>query len=515
MDKRNRVEPDFSSDVKWVLILAAAAIALWLVGLGNMPLRDWDEGYYSVVAREITQTHHWLYPTRFGEPYFPKPPFGYWLGSGGYWLFGEVTEFTTRFPMAIATALGVPLLYGVVRELVPRRQEAILTAAVYMTMLPVVRLGRLHMFDGYINTLLILWIFCLLKAKTSRPWAFGLGLCFAGIALSKGILAIALGGILLAFVVVDKRLALFKNPYTWIGLILGIGLTVGWNVAQIQRYGDLFVQEHLGFHNLARISSTLEGHDGPPWYYLMVIVKGTIPWVLFWPGGLWLAWRHRSTSQGRLVLAGNLLFLGLASAMGTKLPWYIMPIYPFMALAVGWQLSRPLKEYAYALRWVFAVLSLGGIGGVVYFAIANPQAPLILLGICLFATLITTAWLLIKRSASYAGVLVTGFYSCLMLLMLSHSWLWEVNESFPVKAVGQIISEHVPVGEAFYSSYDYARPSLEFYAERPMGVGADETLKKRRQEGHYLLLEPDALKALEIPPEAIVESAEGFSLVAP
>ncbi|MEN8447617.1 MAG: glycosyltransferase family 39 protein, partial [Cyanobacteria bacterium J06555_13] len=208
----------FSPDAKWILLLTVAAIALWLIGLGNMPLRDWDEGYYSVVARELTQTHHWLYPTRFGAPYFPKPPFGYWLGSMGYWLFGEVNEFTTRFPMAIATALGVPLLYSVVRELSPRRREAILTAGVYMTMLSVVRLGRLHMFDGYINTLLILWMLCLLKAKTSRPWAVGMGFCLAGIALSKGILAIALGGVLLAFVIADRRWSLLQNPYTWLGL---------------------------------------------------------------------------------------------------------------------------------------------------------------------------------------------------------------------------------------------------------------------------------------------------------
>ncbi|MEO0888533.1 MAG: glycosyltransferase family 39 protein, partial [Cyanobacteria bacterium J06648_10] len=177
-------------------------------------------------------------------------------------------------PMAIATALGVPLLYSVVRELSPRRREAILTAGVYMTMLSVVRLGRLHMFDGYINTLLILWMLCLLKAKTSRPWAVGMGFCLAGIALSKGILAIALGGVLLAFVIADRRWSLLQNPYTWLGLAIGIGLTVGWNVLQILQYGNLFIQEHLGLNNLDRISKTLEGHDGPPWYYLLVMIKG-------------------------------------------------------------------------------------------------------------------------------------------------------------------------------------------------------------------------------------------------
>ncbi|MEL7359378.1 MAG: glycosyltransferase family 39 protein [Cyanobacteria bacterium J06634_6] len=505
----------FSPDAKWILLLTVAAIALWLIGLGNMPLRDWDEGYYSVVARELTQTHHWLYPTRFGAPYFPKPPFGYWLGSMGYWLFGEVNEFTTRFPMAIATALGVPLLYSVVRELSPRRREAILTAGVYMTMLSVVRLGRLHMFDGYINTLLILWMLCLLKAKTSRPWAVGMGFCLAGIALSKGILAIALGGVLLIFVIADRRWSLLQNPYTWLGLAIGIGLTVGWNVLQILQYGNLFIQEHLGLNNLDRISKTLEGHDGPPWYYLLVMIKGTVPWVLFWPGGLWLAWRSPGSSLGRLILSGNILFLVMASAMGTKLPWYIMPIYPFMAMAIGWQVSRPVKEYAYSLRWILGVLSVGGLGGAVYFAIADPKILLISLCLCFAITLFWVTRRLVQSRSDYASILVIGLYSCLMLLMGSRAWVWEVNESFPVKDVGRMVLIHVPAGERFYSSYDYGRPSLEFYAERKMAVGPDQELRERREEGRYLLLEADALKALEIPPEAIIESTEGFSLVAP
>ncbi len=504
-----------SSDFKWILLLTVAAIALWTVKLGNVPLRDWDEGYYAVVARDLVINHHWIYPTRFGAPYFPKPPFGYWLGSLGYFLFRQVNEFTTRLPMAFATALGVPLLYALVRTLSPRRREAISTAGVYMTLLPVVRQGRLHMFDGFINTLLILLLLCLLKSASSRPWAFGMGLCLAAIALTKGILAIALGSIVTVFALLDRRWAVFENPYTWLGLAVGLSLTVGWNVAQYQRYGDIFVQEHLGFHNLARISSTLENNAGPPWYYLLEIVKYCFPWVLFWPGGLCLAWRSRQSTRGRLVLTGTVLFLGMASAMGTKLPWYIMPIYPFMALAVGWQLSRPVEEYAYSLRWVFRASAAVGIGGIVYFAIADPQVPLLLLGACLTITLGWVSRQLTQKSPNFINTLLIGFYSCLMLLMVSHSWIWELNEAFPVVNVGRMVAINVPPGETVYSSFEYGRPSLEFYAEHPIGVGENDTLKQLRQNGHYLLLEQDALDALQISPAEVIESVDGFSLVRP
>ena len=510
-----RFTPDFQQDLKWVLLLTLAAIALWTICLGNVPLKDWDEGYRSVVVREMIETRDWFYPMRFGSPYLTKPPFGYWVGAVGPMLFGKVNEFTLRFPMALFTAMGVPLLYGVVRSLSSRRTEAIMATGVYMTLLPVVRHGRLHMFDGFINTLLILSLFCLLRAQKSRGWALGVGLALTGVALSKGILAIALGGIVFAFMLLDRRWADLRNPYLWIGLGIGISLTVGWNIAQWQRYGEVFVRTHLGLQNVARITTTVGGHNGPPWAYLKYIAQYTFPWVLFWPGGLFLAWKARRTSMGCLILTGTLLFLGMISVMQTKISWYVMPAFPFMAMAVGWQIAQPVKSYAYRLRWLLAMGVLAGIGGIVYFAISDPQIPLILLGVCLTITMGLATWQLSRRREKYRYTLLIGLYSCLFLLMLSRSWVWELNESFPVVSVGAMVQAHVPEGEPFYSSYRYNRPSLEFYAEHPMGTANNDELKQRRQEGFYLLLEPDALEALEVPPEAIVDTAEGFSLVKP
>ena len=507
------------SDGTWVLALTIAALVLWTVGLGNVPLRDWDEGYYAVVAREMVQQHTWLYPTRFGEPYFPKPPFGYWLGALGYFFSGQANELTLRLPMAVSTALGVPLLYGVTRQLSARfssrRRDALLTAGVYMTLLPVVRLGRLHMFDGFINTLLIGMLWCMLRSRKSPAWAAGIGLCLAGIALSKGILAVALGAIALAFVLLDRRTDIFKNFYLWVGLAMGLALTLGWNGLQWHRYGDLFLREHLGFHNIARVSSVLEDHAGPPWYYLLEMAKYTFPWLLFWPGGLWLALRSRQTSRGSLILAGNLLFLGMASAMGTKLPWYIMPIYPFFALAVGWQLSQPVKGYIYWLRWLFRGLIVVGIGGIVYFALSDPQLPLILLAVCLAVTVGVVAWQLSRRQARYATTLMAGIYGCFLLLMLSHSWLWEINEAFPVVDVGRLIADNAPPAKIVYTSFAYGRPSLEFYANRQISAVGLAELQQHYQDGHYLLLQQDAVEQLGVPSSAIVGTAEGFHLVRP
>ncbi|MEM8602370.1 MAG: glycosyltransferase family 39 protein [Cyanobacteria bacterium P01_H01_bin.121] len=510
-----RLTPDQS----WLLLFTLAAIALWTISLGNVPLRDWDEGTYALVARELTRAQHWVYPTQFGSPFLLKPPLGLWLVAGSYQLFGTASEFAARLPMALISALGVPLLYALTRELTPHRRDAILTAGVYLTLLPVVRHGRLLMLDGIINTFLILLLFCLLKSKRSAPWASGIGLCIAAIALTKGVLVLALGGIILVFVCLDRRWSIFKNAYTWFGLALGLSLVLGWYAAQFQRYGTVFLDVHLGAQNFARVATAVEGNDGPPWYYLWELVKYTGPWLLFWPGGLWLAWRERHTTRGCLILTGTILFLGTISVMGTKLPWYVMPLYPFLALAVGWQLATcshgKLSLYAYRLRWAFVGLAIAGVGGTLYLTLTDPQLPLLLMAVSLAVTMAWTAQQLLTRNPDFIARLIPGLYICLMLLMLSQSWVWELNEAFPVVALGRLLNAQTPPDTIVYSSLNYNRPSLDFYSDRQVLAASLDTLPQLRQTGHYLLLNQAALEALKIPTQAIVGQTDDLILIGP
>ena len=104
------------TEAQWLLVFFLAALVLWGICLGNLPLRDWDEGTRALVAREIYRTGNWLHPTLQGESYLLKPPLMDWLIALSYKLFG-VQEFSTRLPGAFFTACGVPLLYLVGREL--------------------------------------------------------------------------------------------------------------------------------------------------------------------------------------------------------------------------------------------------------------------------------------------------------------------------------------------------------------------------------------------------------------
>ncbi|MEB3229473.1 MAG: glycosyltransferase family 39 protein, partial [Leptolyngbyaceae bacterium] len=148
--------------------LAIAALILFTVDLGGVALRDWDESLVAQVAKEIHQAPFaakvWLHPTLHGQPYFNKPPLVHWLVAIAY-VMGGVNEWTARLPGALATAWSVPLLYGLCRELFPQRAIAIFTACTYLTLLPVVRHGRLAMLDGMV---LLCFLGLLLSVVRSR-----------------------------------------------------------------------------------------------------------------------------------------------------------------------------------------------------------------------------------------------------------------------------------------------------------------------------------------------------------
>lgn len=507
-----------SSDRTWLILLMMAAIAIFGVNLGNMPLRDWDEGYRAIIAREIAETNHWLYRTYFGEPYLSKPPLVDWLIALSYRFFGEISEFTSRAPVALISALAVPSLYAVVRELTPHQRTAIYSSAVYLTLLAVVRHGRLLMLDGTINTLYIVAILCLLKAKKTLPWGIGLGLALGAIALIKGILVLALGGIIFSFIIWDRRWSIFKNFYAWGGVLIGFGVAIAWHLLEWQHYGDLFIQQYFGTQNFARITSSVDSHDGAPWYYLLEVAKYSFPWLFFLPGGLWLAWQERTRTQGKLILSGAILFLIIVSVMGTKLPWYIMPFYPFFCLAVGLQLAdlhRQFQRVIAALWGLFAVISVLCLGGIIYFVLTDPQWQLILMAIALSGTTGYAAWYLKQRNLRFIPVLFVGTYGSLFLLMMSQAWVWEINEAFPVVRVGAMVAEAVPADQQVYTSFGYNRPSLDFYSRHLIQPAPHDQLAALHDAGHYLLLEEPLVNQWDFAKPNIINTVDGFSLIQP
>jgi 4-amino-4-deoxy-L-arabinose transferase-like glycosyltransferase len=507
-----------------------AAGLLFTVNLGKVPLRDWDEGIVAQVARDIwrspLQNLTWLYPTIAGSPYFNKPPLVHWLMALTYQV-GGVNEWTARLPGALLTTTSVLLLYWIGLELFPKRVPAVLAALVYLTLLPVVRHGRLAMLDGAILCFWLLLVLCLLRSRRDLRWSLGVGIGLGLLSMTKGLIAVLLGAIAALFILWDTP-RLLSSPFLWSGLVLGIAPAAAWYWAQWLRYGSSFFSINLVNQSLNRIWSTVEQRRSPPWYYLLEIIKYSAPWLLFLPAGLRLAWENRLLSWAKLTLVWLVGFLLAISLMSTKLPWYVLPIYPACSLVVGAWLAdcwdpadsigpRTLPHWPLSSAWTgsFGILAIASAGASIYFSPLGgyPDASLLATLLGLTLTLAAVTVLLTMQDAQFVPVLIWGCYITLMLLMLSPHWVWELGEDYPVKPVAALIQRHVPIGTSVATSHPVYRPSLDFYSDRVVKPLPPDALQSYWQQTPqpYLLL--PSTQSTQFVPHQALGTAQGWVLI--
>jgi len=506
--------------------LLIAALLLLCLNLGSLALRDWDEGIVAQVAKEIAQappeSYRWIFPTFWGEPYFNKPPLIHDLIALFYSVWG-VNEWTSRLPGALLTAFSVPLLYGIGREIFSCRRPAIFSALVYLTSLPVVRHGRLAMLDGAILCFSILLFWAVLRSRRDLRWTLGVGFAFGLICLTKGMVAFLLGAIALLFILWDTPRILF-SIYLWIGLFLGTLPALGWYLAQLHYYGSDFAEQNLWSQSFTRIYTQKEGNSGPIWYYVLEILKYSWPYLFFSLAGLRFSWQNRNWGWAKLILVWSFVYFFLVSVMVTKLPWYILPIYPALALAAGVKLDQlyNLPDFCnYSLIWkvLFSFITFVASFGSIYFGLFTSTPEEHFLGVIFLSvaiTCLTVTILLVRRQRQFIFILFWGMYISLLLFVNSSLWNWELNETYAVKPVAQmIVNAQIPPEEAIYTSFSYERPSLNFYTNHRIISRETSELYKlwSTHATNYLLLDPETQKTLALTDAKVIDSVDNWNLL--
>ena len=496
--------------------LLLAALILFCTNLGGLPLRDWDEGTVAQVAKEIWQAPAdsltWLFPTLWGEPYFNKPPLLHDLIALSYFVMG-VNEWSTRLPGALLSAFSVPLLYSIGREIFVVRTPAIFSALIYLTFLPVVRQGRLAMLDGAVLCFSLLTILCVLRSRRDLRWALGAGLGVVLLCLTKGMMGLLIGAIAILFIAWDTP-RLLSSIYLWGGLFLGCTPVIAWYTAQWLHYQEAFLEQGIIEQSLQRIYTPVDGNSGPFWYYGWEIFKYSWPWLLFCLGGLKLAWSCRNWGWAKLILIWSSVYFTAVSVMATKLPWYILPIYPALALAGGVQLAEICNlpsTNAYPRVWTFTMglLALGTTVGSLYFAWSERELFVVITLSAMSLTTCIATVLLMQRDRQFIPVLIWGTYISLLLLVCSPHWVWELNEAYAVKPVAAIINHGVPAHQVVYTSFAYERPSLNFYSNHQVVPAQESQLLQYWQEqpSPYLLLDDVTFEQLNLKGVQLVGTA--------
>lgn len=301
----------------------------------------WDEGIYAETAREMLH-HGLLVPLWNLQPWFEKPPLMLWITAGLFRLFG-ITEFWARAGSAFSGVATVALLH----RWLARRHG--LRAAWINSIVLLSTFGFLHICRaGEMDTLLTLGEFIAVlglvrvQQLDRRGWLlFWLG--FAIALMTKGAASVVLVLTLLAVALIER----WRRANFGLSFFAGFGLfllaVLPWHLAMLHRYGAAFAHQYLGFHVLARASMQIEGHHTHAWYYLLVLLVSAPPWVLLYPSAIVQVFRREDLRSLRVLAIFALVVLLFFTAVQTRLPHYIAPLYPATSALTAVLLDRWLR----------------------------------------------------------------------------------------------------------------------------------------------------------------------------
>ncbi len=473
----------------WTL---ACGIAFY--SLGNLPLRDFDEATVARVALELNQKNGLdrFLPSIWGQPYLNKPPGLHWIISFAISISQKLqnnleslpSEFSIRFFPALFSTFVVPLGGLIQWNLRPKdRIACITTSVILLTLLPVIRYGRMAMLDGtQLSAIALLW-FCLSSIKKSNSTKYnflGAGFACSFLLLLKAPVVIpALFASLLPLFLENKSKKFF-NYLSLVWFFYGLIPGLSWHL------WNLFVNGSGAFwlwwgDGAGRV--LFEKGSGSELGFLVPIIEifeGGWPWLLVWPIGFMWACFSLDTRWGVWALTTQLIIAGSIFPLKMQLPWYIHPFWlPFSLLCgppVSWLIQRQASENDFLreiLRKIPYILSFIGFSIFVYSLLVKLKLFHWGEGYLNIIFSISLSWFVggfllsspIKnfRKVGFIG-LIAGSVIGLLFFVSSKFWLWEINENWDVRPVAEFISS-LPY-EEIYIRKSFERPSLNWYAKK-------------------------------------------------
>lgn len=330
-----------------VSVLLVVLAAAWLAGLGARPLYKPDEARYGEIAREMVQSGDWVTPRLNGFKYFEKPPLQYWASALAFKAFGE-SDWAARLWSGLMALFGVALTFYAARRLYGARAGP-LAAAVLAGCPLYLLLGQVSTLDMGVSIFLSAAVFGFALAHSAgtepgrrRAMLAAWAACALAV-LSKGLIGIVLPALAVILYALARRdWNLLRRLELARGGALFLLVVAPWFVAVSLRNPEFvhffFVQEHW-----ERFTTTLHQRAHPWWYFLPVLAAGASPWLL----ALLVSWAKAFGGRRGAAFSPE-LFLGIwalvvlvfFSLSGSKLPPYILPMLPALAILAGGHLAK-------------------------------------------------------------------------------------------------------------------------------------------------------------------------------
>lgn len=361
------------------LALFFGLLILDSLGNGVLPLIDRDEPRFAEASREMRQSGDYLIPRVNGANRFDKPPLIYWCQAASMRVFGD-SDFAARLPSALfMAATAVITALWAAREV--NFRVGWWSGAIFGTCLQ----SFLHARAAVADPPLIFFYVAACWAgweRMRRPRSKALFLAFY-LALAAGFLA--KGPIaLLPWVTPavhgyfrDRRLRI-SVASTGAGLLLMVGIVGLWGIPALSvTHGDFF-NVGIGKHVVQRSLRPMESHGAPgilgyvvflPFYALTVLASFA-PWSVCLGKAVRSAW-HSGHEFDRYLLLNAAMVFAVFTVIQTKLPHYVLPAFPLLAILVARHLPKgfPVRAVAAAAATVYVLIATVG------FRLVEPAFP--------------------------------------------------------------------------------------------------------------------------------------------
>ena len=491
-EPKNRVNPgsrliaviDFvtASHLRVGAFLLLCGLLLFLPGFFNIPPIDRDEARFAQATKQMVETSDFV-DIRFQDDVRYKKPVGiYWLQSAAVETASalglpraQLRIWLYRIPSLIGAIGGVLLTYWTALAFVTRR-GAVLAALMMCSSVLLGVEARLAKTDAMLLLTVVAAMGALARVYLSwqrgedamhPPWTWP---AIFWTALAGGILL--KGPLILMFVgLTIVTLAIFDRSANWIwrlrpvwGLMWMLVLVLPWFVAIFWRAGDAFFADSIGGDMLSKLSAQ-ESHGAPPGVYLLLF------WITFWPGAPLAGmaapavWRARREPAAQFLLAWLIPSWIVFEAVLTKLPHYVLPLYPAIAILTVGALERRVLSRSWLRRgaaWWFAIPAIMSVVAVIG-AVTVTRQPVFLAWPFVAAALIfgLFAWWLYDDNRAERSLLNAVVAAMFLAMAIYGVVMPALTPLFPSAEIARALRNVVCVGPKAAAA-GFHEPSLVF-----------------------------------------------------
>jgi 4-amino-4-deoxy-L-arabinose transferase-like glycosyltransferase len=471
-----------ASHVRAVAFLLLCGLLLFLPGFFSIPVIDRDEARFAQATKQMVETGDFV-DIRFQDDVRYKKPVGiYWMQAiavktaSALGLPGAERRIWVYRVSSLIGAIGAVLLtYWTALAFVTRR-GAVLAALLMCSSVLLSAEARLAKTDAMLLLTVVAAMGALARVYLSwqrgedpahPPWSWPIifWTALAGGILLKGPLILMFAGLtIITLAILDRGASwLWRLRPVW-GLMWMLVLVLPWFVAIYWRAGDAFFADSIGGDMLSKLAAQ-ESHGAPPGLYLVLF------WITFWPGAPLAAmavpavWRARREPGAQFLLAWLVPSWIVFELVLTKLPHYVLPLYPAIAILTIGALERRVLSRSWLARgsaWWFAIPALASIIAVVG-AIALTRQPVFVAWPFVAAALIfgLFAWWLYEDSRAERSLLNALVAAMFLAFAIYGAVVPALTPLFPSAEIAHALRNVVCKGPKAAAS-GFQEPSLVF-----------------------------------------------------